>query len=47
MVGSTANTNTFIKSVLSVMETYAFDGIDVDWEVFRLPFSFSLELGSP
>ncbi|KAF5312214.1 hypothetical protein D9619_003681 [Psilocybe cf. subviscida] len=32
MVGSTANTNTFIKSVLSVMETYAFDGIDVDWE---------------
>ncbi|KDR74915.1 hypothetical protein GALMADRAFT_141231 [Galerina marginata CBS 339.88] len=32
MVGSTANTNTFIESVLSVMETYAFDGIDVDWE---------------
>ena len=33
MVGSAANTNTFIKSILSVMETYAFDGIDVDWEV--------------
>jgi len=33
MVASTANTNAFIKSILSVMETYAFDGIDVDWEV--------------
>ncbi|KAF8908652.1 hypothetical protein CPB84DRAFT_1843537 [Gymnopilus junonius] len=32
MVASTANTNTFIKSILSVMETYAFDGIDIDWE---------------
>ncbi|PPR00468.1 hypothetical protein CVT24_004529 [Panaeolus cyanescens] len=32
MVGSAANTNTFIKSILSVMETFAFDGIDVDWE---------------
>ena len=33
MVGSATNTDTFIKSILSVMETYAFDGIDVDWEV--------------
>lgn len=41
MVGSTANTNTFIRSVLSVMETYAFDGIDVDWEVGQLLLSFS------
>jgi GH18 family chitinase len=32
MVNSEANINTFIASVLKVMETYAFDGIDVDWE---------------
>jgi GH18 family chitinase len=31
-VGSSANTQTFIASVLGVMEAYAFDGIDVDWE---------------
>jgi GH18 family chitinase len=33
LVGSAANTNTFIASALSVLESYGFDGIDVDWEV--------------
>ncbi|KAJ7131799.1 hypothetical protein C8R43DRAFT_895506, partial [Mycena crocata] len=32
MVASDANTKTFISSVLSVFETYGFDGLDVDWE---------------
>ncbi|KAF9480694.1 hypothetical protein BDN70DRAFT_992496 [Pholiota conissans] len=32
LVASSGNTQTFIASVLSVMETYGFDGIDVDWE---------------
>ncbi|KAK0569581.1 hypothetical protein OC861_000761 [Tilletia horrida] len=32
LVGSAANTNTFINSALSVMQTYGFDGIDIDWE---------------
>ncbi|KAF7296695.1 Chitin-binding type-1 domain-containing protein [Mycena chlorophos] len=32
LAGSTANTNTFIKSALSVMNAYSFDGIDIDWE---------------
>ncbi|KAJ6608966.1 hypothetical protein B0H10DRAFT_2066126 [Mycena sp. CBHHK59/15] len=32
LVGSDANTNTFISSVLRVFETYGFDGLDVDWE---------------
>lgn len=42
MAGSTANTNTFIKSVLTVMETYGFDGIDIDWEVIYLEKIFAL-----
>ncbi|KZS89652.1 hypothetical protein SISNIDRAFT_489074 [Sistotremastrum niveocremeum HHB9708] len=32
LVASSANTQTFIRSVLSTLETYAFDGIDIDWE---------------
>ncbi|KAF7339152.1 hypothetical protein MVEN_01992300 [Mycena venus] len=32
MVGSSANTQTFISSVLRVFESYGFDGLDVDWE---------------
>ncbi|KAJ7636708.1 hypothetical protein FB45DRAFT_1056011 [Roridomyces roridus] len=32
LVASEANTNVFIKSVLGVMNTYGFDGIDIDWE---------------
>ncbi|KAJ7021249.1 hypothetical protein C8F04DRAFT_973044 [Mycena alexandri] len=32
LVASSANTNTFIKSVLNVMNAYGFDGIDIDWE---------------
>ncbi|PPQ76922.1 hypothetical protein CVT26_001383 [Gymnopilus dilepis] len=32
LVSSSSNTDTFIKSILSVLETYAFDGIDIDWE---------------
>ncbi|KAJ7864454.1 hypothetical protein B0H14DRAFT_2736332 [Mycena olivaceomarginata] len=32
MVGSGPNTKTFISSLLSVFETYGFDGLDVDWE---------------
>ncbi|KAJ7864427.1 hypothetical protein B0H14DRAFT_3443479 [Mycena olivaceomarginata] len=32
MVGSDANTKTFISSVLKVFEAYGFDGLDVDWE---------------
>ncbi|KAJ7614509.1 hypothetical protein FB45DRAFT_842418 [Roridomyces roridus] len=32
LVGSEANTNVFIKSVLGVMNAYGFDGIDIDWE---------------
>ncbi|KAJ7772314.1 glycosyl hydrolases family 18-domain-containing protein, partial [Mycena metata] len=32
MVASEANTNAFLASALSVMEQYAFDGLDIDWE---------------
>ncbi|KAJ7222199.1 hypothetical protein GGX14DRAFT_301962, partial [Mycena pura] len=32
MVASEANTNAFLSSALSVMEQYAFDGLDIDWE---------------
>nr|GAT44459.1 predicted protein [Mycena chlorophos] len=32
LAGSTANTNAFIKSVLTVLNAYSFDGIDIDWE---------------
>ncbi|KAJ6477836.1 hypothetical protein C8R47DRAFT_1020145 [Mycena vitilis] len=32
MVASEANTNKFLASALSVMEQYAFDGLDIDWE---------------
>ncbi|KAJ7488142.1 hypothetical protein FB451DRAFT_1226548 [Mycena latifolia] len=32
MVGSDANTQTFISSLLKVFEAYGFDGLDVDWE---------------
>ncbi|KAJ7257772.1 hypothetical protein C8J57DRAFT_1516652 [Mycena rebaudengoi] len=32
LVGSAANTNTFISSALQVMQTYGFNGIDIDWE---------------
>ncbi|KAF8214839.1 hypothetical protein K438DRAFT_1955885 [Mycena galopus ATCC 62051] len=32
LAASTANTNVFINSVLSVMNAYGFDGIDIDWE---------------
>ncbi|KAF9480725.1 hypothetical protein BDN70DRAFT_992516 [Pholiota conissans] len=32
LAASSANTQTFISSILSVLETYGFDGIDIDWE---------------
>ncbi|PPR04933.1 hypothetical protein CVT24_007314 [Panaeolus cyanescens] len=32
LVASAANRATFISSALSVLQAYAFDGIDVDWE---------------
>ncbi|KAK0560437.1 hypothetical protein OC861_006279 [Tilletia horrida] len=32
LVASAANTNTFINSALTVMQTYGFDGLDIDWE---------------
>ncbi|KAJ6534397.1 hypothetical protein B0H19DRAFT_442211 [Mycena capillaripes] len=32
MVASDANTNKFLASALSIMEQYAFDGLDIDWE---------------
>ncbi|KAF7378493.1 hypothetical protein MSAN_00276700 [Mycena sanguinolenta] len=32
MVASEANTNAFLSSALSIMEQYAFDGLDIDWE---------------
>ncbi|KAJ7779317.1 glycoside hydrolase superfamily, partial [Mycena maculata] len=32
LAASESNTQTFIKSVLSVMNAYGFDGIDIDWE---------------
>ncbi|KAF8961088.1 hypothetical protein BDZ97DRAFT_2077079 [Flammula alnicola] len=32
LVASDANTQTFIVSALQILETYGFDGIDVDWE---------------
>ncbi|KAJ7155607.1 glycosyl hydrolases family 18-domain-containing protein [Mycena filopes] len=32
LVGSAANTKTFISSLLKVFEAYGFDGLDVDWE---------------
>ncbi|KAJ7112289.1 glycoside hydrolase superfamily [Mycena epipterygia] len=31
LVASAANTNTFIASALTILETYSFDGIDIDW----------------
>ncbi|KAJ7198004.1 hypothetical protein GGX14DRAFT_374612, partial [Mycena pura] len=32
LAASTSNTQTFIGSVLTVMNAYGFDGIDIDWE---------------
>ncbi|KAF9465227.1 hypothetical protein BDZ94DRAFT_1307367 [Collybia nuda] len=32
LVGSAESTNTFIASALNILQTYGFDGIDVDWE---------------
>ncbi|CAK5269218.1 unnamed protein product, partial [Mycena citricolor] len=32
LVGSAANTATFISSALNTLQAYGFDGIDVDWE---------------
>ncbi|KAJ7140504.1 hypothetical protein C8R43DRAFT_892711, partial [Mycena crocata] len=32
LVGSDANTATFISSTLNTLQAYGFDGIDVDWE---------------
>ncbi|KAJ7306668.1 hypothetical protein DFH08DRAFT_720736, partial [Mycena albidolilacea] len=34
LVASTANTNVFIGSVLSVMRAYGFDGIDIECPIF-------------
>lgn len=32
MVSNSANRATFISSLLQFMKTYAFDGVDIDWE---------------
>ncbi|KAE8453201.1 hypothetical protein EG329_011268 [Mollisiaceae sp. DMI_Dod_QoI] len=32
LAGSTANQNLFFRSLVSFMETYGFDGVDMDWE---------------
>ena len=37
MAGSAANRQTFIKSLMSFMQTWGFDGADLDWEV-RMTF---------
>lgn len=37
MVASTSHTQAFLASALSIIEQYAFDGLDIDWEV-SLPF---------
>ncbi len=31
LAGSTANQNLFFRSLVSFMETYGFDGVDMDW----------------
>ena len=33
MVASTTNINTFVRSALSFLHLYKFDGLDLDWEV--------------
>lgn len=32
LVGSTSNQQAFISSLISFMQTYGFDGVDLDWE---------------
>jgi len=37
LVASTTNTATFVTSVMSFLQTYRFDGLDIDWEVPSTP----------
>lgn len=32
LVASTTRINTFVNSVMSFLQTYGFDGLDIDWE---------------